>query len=235
MKDIIRKILQETINEKELDEKTRTLKNARKVTLYPKSAKKANPLRFRPELREDSVEYGNNLSPEQLSYVEKIINKTGRVDWDNSKFAGIDWFKNNRQIYRMLSKKIGSREDILKKIDERILNKIHTINDCGTYEFNFIVNNYDLEKDADGVYYIIDVDCIIDQNGSVVIPNISDERVTFEKLHNDPDNEYKNILWELGYEIQDCINDKLSELLTNDMGVTVEDIDIRPGKKELFK
>jgi len=235
MKDIIRKVLQETIKEKELDEKTRTLKNARKVTLYPKSAKKANPLRFRPELREDSVEYVNNLSPEQLTYVKKYIEKNGKIDWNNLKFAGIDWYKNNRQINKLLSKNIGSREDILKKIDERILNKIHTIDDCGTYEFNFIVNNYDLEKDVDGVYYINDVDCIIDQNGSVILSNISDERVTFEKLHNDSDNKYEDILWELGYEIQDCINDKLSELLTNDMGVTVEDIDIRPGKKELFK
>ena len=154
MKDIIRKVLQETIKEKELDEKTRTLKNARKVTLYPKSAKKANPLRFRPELREDKVEYGNNLSPEQLSYVEKTIDKTGRVNWDNLKFIGIDWYQNHRQIYRLLSKKIGSREDILKKVDDILLNKIHTIDDCGTYEFNFIVNNYDLEEDTDGVYYI---------------------------------------------------------------------------------
>ena len=234
MKDIIRKILQETIKEKELDEKTRTLKNARRVTLYPKSAKKSNPLRFRPELREDRIEYGNNLSPEQLNYVNKYIEKNGKIDWSDLKFAGIDWYKNHRQIYKLLSKRIGSHNDILKKIDERIINKILTIDDCGTYIFNFIVNNYDLEQDADGVYFITDIDCIIDQNGSVILANISDERVTFEKLHIDPNNEYEDVLWELGYEMQDCINSKLTELLTYDTGVDVENVDIRPGKKELF-
>ena len=81
---------------------------------------------------------------------------------------------------------------------------------------------------------INDVDCIIDQNGSVVLSNISNERVTFEKLHNDPDNEYEDILWELGYEIQDCIKDELGVILTQHTGVEIEDINIRPGKKELF-
>ena len=233
MKDIIRKVLQETIKEKELDEKTRTLKNARKVTLYPKSAKKSNPLRFRPELREDKVEYSNNLSPVQLSYIEKTIDKTGKVNWDNLKFIGIDWYKNHRQIYRLLSKRIGSREDIQKKVDDILLNKIHTIDNCGTYNFNFIINNYDLEQDTDGVYYINEIDCIIDhQNGTVTLINISDEPISFEELNSN--DEYADILWELGYEMQDCIKDELGVILTQHTGVEIEDINIRPGKKELF-
>jgi len=233
MKDIIRKVLQETIKEKELDEKTRTLKNARKVTLYPKSAKKSNPLRFRPELREDKVEYSNNLSPVQLSYIEKTIDKTGKVNWDNLKFIGIDWYKNHRQIYRLLSKRIGSREDIQKKVDDILLNKIHTIDNCGTYNFNFIINNYDLEQDTDGVYYINEIDCIIDhQNGTVTLINISDEPISFEELNSN--DEYADFLWELGYEMQDCIKDELGDILTKHTGVEIEDVDVRGGKKELF-
>ena len=154
MKDIILKVLREVIEQQELGEKTRTLKNARKVTLYPKSAKKANPLRFRPEIREDRIDYGNNLSPEKLDYIKKIIDSSDRINWSELKYVGIDWAKNHRQIYRLLSKKIGSREDIIKKVDDILLNKIHTIDDCGTYNFNFIVYNYDLEQDTDGVYYI---------------------------------------------------------------------------------
>jgi len=235
MKDIILKVLREVIEQQELGEKTRTLKNARRVTLYPKSAKKANPLRFRPEIREDSTDYGNNLSPEKLDYIKKIIDSSDRINWSELKYVGIDWHKNHRQIYRLLSKKIGSREDIIKKVDDILLNKIHTIDDCGTYNFNFIVYNYDLEQDTDGVYYINEVDCIIDQSGTVTLINLSDEPISFEKLNDDPDNEYESILWELGYEIQDCIKDELGDILTQYTGVEVEDVDIRPGKKEDFE
>lgn len=235
MKDIIRKVLNETINEKEIEEKTRTLKNARKVTLYPKSAKRANPLRFRPELREDSVEYGNNLSPEQLTFVQSYIEKNGKLNWEDLKFAGIDWRKNHRQIYRLLSKKIGSRDNILNIIDELILNKIHTVDDCGTYDFNFIVDNYDLEKDTDGVYFINEVDCIVDPNGTVNLINLSDETFTFKKLFSDRSSGYEEFLWEVNYEMQDCIAEKLTELLSFNTGVVISDIRIKFDKKERFK
>lgn len=98
-------------------------------------------------------------------------------------------------------------------------NLIYTIDDCGTYDFTFTVRPlYDVSITQSSANLLVSV-FIFKETAKVTIDD-----VTIDLYYAIKDDDYG---WEVNSEVQDCLHDKLYEIITKKTGIDVEVVSIR--------
>lgn len=90
--------------------------------------------------------------------------------------------------------------DEMRKILDKIFfsSKIHKVDDCGSYNFTFKINEYIVHEDT------IIINCLVD-NGTLqlIFSEDPDKIWKFNEMFDNPETE--DFLWEVQSEISDCI------------------------------
>ena len=158
---------------------------------------------------------------EQESYKKMLFkywDKVGAGITDNmSKLFGIDYhggLKNQTgvrmsDVQRWLTEYLGvdkAQEIAMGFFDK----KIHTIDNCGGYEFDFTIDNVE----DDGRQFIVTV-TVDDINGEVMLMLVDG---TLHKLRAARDSD--DYGWEIENEIEDCIYDYIIENVEDKTGIS---------------
>lgn len=115
-------------------------------------------------------------------------------------------------VYSWLREYLGT--DVEETLKEFLNKKVHTIDNCGGYDFTFTIDEY--EKDNHQIEISLTVD---DIEGEVSLIMVGGETVT---LRDGMDNDEYG--WEIENEIEDCIWDYM-----------VENVEIKTGYMFVFK
>ncbi len=122
---------------------------------------------------------------------------------------------NISNVYAHLREFLGY-ENAMKMTEELILNNPHKIGEggmpCGSYNFTF---NLSINSDDDVIYYV-DVEVLAENPDANVTLITTGEVLQLGEALNDED-----FGWEVENEIQDCVNDYLTEMIINKTGVNV--------------
>lgn len=109
---------------------------------------------------------------------------------------------------------LKNKRQQIEKTLQSILNKPFDIGYCGSYDFSFLINdyNYSLKNSID----IMSITILNPENTEVTIDG---EIITVpEALENE------DIGWEVKYEVMDCVKETINEMITPYTGMYVSDI-----------
>ena len=151
-----------------------------------------------------------------LSNFEKIIYKF----WDRTSPDINDTFKilalpKTHHTYRALMELLfeyHGKDKVFNEVKNFISgNKTHTINDCGSYNFDFNIVGYHIDKENRQVDLSIIVD---DINGDVSLIFDDGRTLSIKDAMDD-----KEIGWEIKSEVTECLDDYFRDNVQNKFGI----------------
>ena len=180
-----------------------------------------------------------------LKYWQK--NGPSLLDYRLRKIYGLDDHSDWNEFRRMLVDYLGGIIEVDTLVKSRMSQPFTA--DCGGYDFEFKVKDYELTNDntleyhENDLYMIDDIFCVIDPSGTA---NLFDgiEYTLFDLQHLTPTelqkkygSELDNIdLDEIFYELLDCVKETLYEEITMKYGVEIGgDVYIEEGKSQDFQ
>ena len=180
-----------------------------------------------------------------LKYWQK--NGPSLLDHRLRKIYGLDEHSDWNEFRRMLVNYLGGIIEVDTLVKSRISQPFTA--DCGGYDFEFKVKDYELTNDntleyhENDLYMIDDIFCVIDPSGTATLFD-GNEYTLFDLQHLTPtelqkkyNSQLDNIdLDEIFYELLDCVKETLYEEITMKYGVEIgSQVDIEEGKAQDFQ
>ena len=145
-------------------------------------------------------------------FLKKYWDKKDHPKFDISLIKLLDVSRNQgNKLSQMFYDYLGSNE--INERVEKLMSKYGTwteINNCGSYNFNFVLDSYDIEYNDVMIY----VHTRFDKYGTVVNPQ--GERLTLYDAVRDSDFGFEYVM-----EIQDCILNVINEEFLSETGLYV--------------
>ena len=158
----------------------------------------------------------------------KIWDKEPKVGSSLIRLLGLNEGQYYDVVMRLFVEYLGGIDSVKNIIDEKFDNIL--VGKEGGYNFKFKVQNYKIQQNKEGTWYLCDVYVLIDPKGEVVLMN-DGETYTLEEIPEifPEDN------WEVENEIRDVVENKIFDEVTSKTGVPVQcQIDIDFGYGDYF-
>lgn len=182
-----------------------------------------------------------------LKYWQK--NGPSLLDYRLRKIYGLDDHSDWNEFRRMLVDYLGGIIEVDTLVKSRMSQPFTA--DCGGYDFDFKVKDYDLTNDntlefhESELYMIDDILCVIDPSGTATLFD-GIEYTLFDLQHLTPaelqkkyggnfvrDNDDLDVIF---YELIDCVKETLYQEITQKYGVEIGgEVDIEEGKNQEFQ